>query len=147
MVYNANTVRYLDNNNKSLIQFNDEYHKDGLLKKLTFSFIGVGSSSGNSKDNDFEKITVNDNPFLLKDGTLGAKEDLKNYILNYFNKNEKLKKVEYYADDNLCEAFDTLFKQAIRKLKNVENMALFVETIKDISPLIMEDFLKYINNK
>ena len=85
MVYNANTVRYLDNNNKSLIQFNDEYDKDGLLKKLTFSFIGVGSSSGNSKDNDFEKITVNDNPFLLKDGTLGAKEDLKNYILNFYN--------------------------------------------------------------
>ena len=94
MVYNANTVRYLDNNNnKSLIQFNDEYDKNGLLKKLTFSFIGVGSSSGNSKDNvyDFEKITINDNPFLLKDGTLGTKEDLKNYLLNYFNKNEKLK--------------------------------------------------------
>ena len=55
MVYNANTVRYLDsNNNKSLIQFNDEYDNEGFLKKITFSFIGVGSSSGNSKDNIYD---------------------------------------------------------------------------------------------
>lgn len=56
----------------------------------------------------------------------------------------KLKKIEYYADDNLREEFDTLFQQAIRRLKNIENMALFVESIKDISPLIMEDFLNYL---
>jgi type I restriction enzyme R subunit len=57
----------------------------------------------------------------------------------------RLKKIEYYADDNLREAFEKLFQQALRRLKNIENMALFVESIKDISPLIMEDFLIYLN--
>lgn len=91
MVYRSNVVRFVDKkNNKSLIQFNDEYDDNGLLKTITFSFIGVGSSSGILKDTvyDFENITVNNQPYL-KDGRLATKEELKDYILNLFNKNPK----------------------------------------------------------
>lgn len=94
MTYRANVVRYLDSqNNKSLIQFNEEYDSTGILKEITFSFIGVGSSSGKAEDNiyNFDNVTINNKPFTLKDGSNGTKEDLKNYLLNYFNKNQKLK--------------------------------------------------------
>lgn len=91
MVYRSNVVRFVDKkNNKSLIQFNDEYDDNGLLKKITFSFIGVGSSSGILKDSvyDFENISVNDQPYL-KDNRLATIEEFKDYILNLFNKNPK----------------------------------------------------------
>lgn len=87
--YHANTVRYLDKKqNKSLIQFNDEYDQNGILKRITFIFIGVGSSSGMSMEYvyDFEKLTINNIPFY-KENKLGSKEDLKDYLLNRFNKN------------------------------------------------------------
>lgn len=91
MVYRSNVVRFVDKkNNKSLIQFNDEYDNNGLLKTITFSFIGVGSSSGTVVENvyDFENITVN-NQAYLKDNRLATKEEFKDYILNLFNKNPK----------------------------------------------------------
>lgn len=91
MIYRSNVVRFVDKkNNKSLIQFNDTYDNNGLLKEMTFSFIGVGSSSGTVKDNvyNFENITINDQPYL-KDNKLATKEEFKDYILNLFNKNPK----------------------------------------------------------
>lgn len=95
MIYRSNVVRFVDKkNNKSLIQFNDEYDNNGLLKTITFSFIGVGSSSGIIKDTvyDFENITVNNQPYL-KDNRLATIDEFKDYILNLFNKNPKFKLV------------------------------------------------------
>lgn len=107
MIYRANTARFLDSqNNKSLVQFTDEYDNNGILHKISFSFIGIGSSSGIVRDfvYDFENLTVNGKPYIYKkENRPGTKEELKEHILAVFNKNPNIRLVcpkEDCTDEN-----------------------------------------------
>lgn len=109
MIYRANTARFLDSqNNKSLVQFTDQYDNNGILQKISFSFIGIGSSSGIIRDfnYDFENLTVNGKPYIYKkENRPGTKEELKEHILAVFNKNPNIKLIcpkEDCTDENCC---------------------------------------------
>lgn len=91
--YHANIVRYLDKQgNKSIIQIEDKYDQNGLLEQIHFNYIGVAGSSG-QKDTiiyDFKNLTVNGKLKTYKGKPLETKEDLKNFMLDYFNNGEKV---------------------------------------------------------
>ena len=91
--YHANIVRYSDKQgNKSIIQIEDKYDHNGLLKQIHFNYIGVAGSSG-QKDTiiyDFENLTVNGKLKTFKGKPLETKEDLKDFMLDYFNSGEKV---------------------------------------------------------
>lgn len=91
--YHANIVRYLDKQgNKSIIEIKDEYDQAGFLEKISFNYIGFGSNSNkrNTIIYDFKNLTVDGKQKEFKGKLLETKEELKDFMLNYFNNGKKV---------------------------------------------------------
>lgn len=106
--YHANIVRYLDKQgNKSIIQIDDKYDKDGLLKEIHFNYIGVAGSSGQQATTiyNFESLTVNRNPKKFKGKLVETKEELKDFMLDYFNNGKRVQLIcaKENCDDPNCK--------------------------------------------
>ena len=102
-IYHANIVRYLDKKgNKSIIQIEDKYDQKGLLKQILFHYIGVSSSSGKEATTiyDFQNLTVNGKSKEFKGKLVKTQEELKIFMLDYFNTGKKVQLICAKEDCN-----------------------------------------------
>lgn len=59
----------------------------------------------------------------------------------------KIQDSHNHSDEDIQESFEKLFSKTLRRLKNDPEMNSFVQSIDDMGPLIMEDFLIYLKDK
>lgn len=58
----------------------------------------------------------------------------------------KLNHITNYQDYEISEEFHRVWNMTIRRLKNDENLKLFIKEIEDNISLIEVDFITYFNN-